>query len=330
MRKRFVLTVLFVCAGLVVPDCGLPQQGPGWFFGPTVGKLNFTLSYDGMLYPDRPVSGQNADMGFSTHRVRLLAPIAQSDRFEWAALAGLKVLPVDTHATLPDTGEAFPDRLWDVDLGTAARWKLDNGWIVGGDIVVGSASDRPFAGIEEMSFQADALLRVPWQEGLAWIFLLNYSNIREFAPHFPLPGLTLAYEPGPHLQILAGVPYSSLRWAPTRDLEIAASYFIVRTVRTRASYRILSPLSVYAAFDWDSQRFFRHDRTDNDARLSYYEKRIGGGIRWDLNPNVYLDAGGGYAFDRFWFEGENYSDRKINRIDLADGPFATLRLGVRF
>jgi hypothetical protein len=73
----------------------------------------------------------------------------------------------------------------------AARWKLDNGWIVGGDLVVGSASDRPFASIDEISFQADALLRVPWRESFAWIFLLNYSNIREFAPHFPLPGVTL-------------------------------------------------------------------------------------------------------------------------------------------
>ena len=330
MRKRFFSAVLVLCASLLVHDCGLAQQGPGWFFGPAVGKLDFTFSYDGALYPDRPVSGQNADMGFSVHRVRVLAPITQSDRFEWAALGGLKVLPVDTDAILPDTGDAFPDQLWDVDLGTAARWKLDNGWIVGGDLVVGSASDRPFASIDEISFQADALLRVPWRESLAWIFLLNYSNIREFAPHFPLPGVTLAYEPGPHLQILAGVPYSSLRWAPTRDLEISASYFVVRTVRTRVSYRILNPLSVYAGFDWDNQRFFRRDRSDDDARLSYYEMRIGGGIRWDASPRVYIDAGGGYAFDRFWFEGEDYSDRNTNRIKLADGPFATLRVGVRF
>lgn len=330
MGKRFFLAVLVVCAGLVMPEFGVAQQGPGWFFGPALGKLDFSLSYDAAWYPDRPVSGQNADLGFSLHRVRLLAPIAQSDRFEWAAVGGLKVLPIDTHAILPDSRREFPDQLWDVDLGTAARWKLDNGWIVGGDLVAGSASDRPFAGIDEMSFQADALLRVPWRESLAWIFLLNYSNNREFAPHIPLPAVTLAYEPGPHLQILAGVPYTSIRWSPASALEIFASYSIVRTVRTRVSYRILSPLSVYAGFDWDNQRFFRHDRTDEDARLSYYEKRIGGGIRWDITQSVFVDAGGGYAFDRFWFEGEDYSDRNVNRIDLANGPFATLRVGMRF
>jgi hypothetical protein len=266
-----------------------------------VGKLDFTFSYDGALYPDRPVSGQNADMGFSTHRVRLLAPIAQSDRFEWAALGGLKVLPVDTQATLPDTGEGFPDQLWDVDLGTAARWKLDNGWIVGGDLVVGSASDRPFASIDEMSFQADALLRVPWRESFAWIFLLNYSNIREFAPHFPLPGVTLAYEPGPHLQILAGVPYSSLRWTPTRDLEISASYFIVRTCGP--VWLRFCPAQRIRRLRLGQPAVFRRDRptttparptTDADRRASL-----------TCATRVHRRRRR-YAFDRFWFEGEDY------------------------
>jgi hypothetical protein len=330
MRKLLLSAILVIFAGLAIPDWGLTQESQNLFFAPTLGNLKFSVSYDTMLYPDRPVSGQTADMGFSQHRVRLFAPIAQSERFEWAALGGLKALAFDTGAVLPDSRQGFPDQLWDVDFGTAARWKLDNGWIVGADVVVGSASDRPFASIDETSFEADALLSVPWRQSFTWIFLLNYSNNREFAPHVPLPGVTLAYEPGPHLQLVAGLPYNSIRWVPVSGLEISASYFILRTVRSRVSYRILSPLTAYAGFDWDSQRFFRHDRTDDDARLSYYEKRIGGGVRWDVTPNVYLDAGGGYAFDRFWFEGESYSDRNINRIDLADGPFATFKIGVRF
>lgn len=328
-HRHLVLLTLVCCCGMI-PGSALAQQGPVWFFSPTLGQVKLNITYDGAFVPDRPVSGQDAEMGFSQHRVRVLAPITQNDRFEWVALGGVKLMAVDTSAILPDSREEFPDRLWDLDFGTAARWKLNNGWIIGGDLIIGSASDRPFNGLKEMSIQADALLRIPWRDHLAWIFLLNYSNIREFAPHFPVPGVTLAYEPGPHLQVLAGVPFSSIRWVPLNRLELTASYFFVRTVRARIDYRVLDPLRLYASFEWDSQRYFRHDRDDDDARLSYYEKRIGGGIRWDILPSVYLDAGGGYAFDRFWFEGENYGDRNTNRIDLASGPYATLRLGLRF
>lgn len=328
--RRFLLPAILASGmGLSLPCVASAQQGLEWLIGPTLGQLKPTLAFESTLYPDRPVTGQDADMGMSQHRARLLAPIVQNDRFEWAALGGVMALSTDTGAILPDTKQAFPDRLWDVEFGTAARRKLENGWIVGGDLTLASPSDRPFGSIHEMSVTADALLRVPWRDSLAWIFLLNYSNLREILPDVPLPGVALAYEPGPHFQLLAGMPLL-VRWAPTEDLELSASYVVLRTVRTRVSYRMLRRLSIYAGFDWDSQRFLRHDRDDADARLFYYEKRAGGGIRWDVTAGVYLDAGGGYAFDRFWFEGKKYSDRNNNRIDLADGPFALLRVGVRF
>lgn len=329
--RRFLLSVLLVFSiGGAWPRLAAGQHGPEGFGRRTVGDLKIGLSYEGILYPDRAVSGQNTDMGLSQHRVRFFTPlIQQKDRFEWAASAGVKALSIDTGAVLPDTGQAFPDELWDVDFGTAARWKLENGWIIGGDVRLGSASDRPFGSIRETSVNATAQLRVPWRDSFAWIFLLNYSNLREVLPNVPLPAVALAYEPGPHLQLQVGLPFS-VRWAPTDALEFSASYLLLRTIHTRVTYRPLDPLRVYAGFDWDSQHFFRHDRSDTDARLTYYEKRLSGGIRWDVTPTVSLDASGGFAFDRFWFEGENYSDRNFNRINLADGPFAALRVGVRF
>jgi len=45
--------------------------------------------------------------------------------------------------------------------------------------------------------------------------------------------------------------------------------------------------------------------------------------------HVGFELAGGYAFDRFYFEGENYSDRHDNRIDVGAGPFVSARLNVR-
>ena len=39
---------------------------------------------------------------------------------------------------------------------------------------------------------------------------------------------------------------------------------------------------------------------------------------------------GGYAFDRFYFEAEKYSDRNNNRIDIHSGPFVIGKISVRF
>jgi hypothetical protein len=42
------------------------------------------------------------------------------------------------------------------------------------------------------------------------------------------------------------------------------------------------------------------------------------------------EVSGGYAFDRFYFEGDSYSDRNENRIDVDGGPFVVGRIMVRF
>ena len=330
MVRRPWIALGIIAALLALPSPARAQAGPEWLLGQEVGRLKFSLAYESTIYPDRGVAGQATDLGMVQHRLRGVAPLLQSDRFEWALFGGLKALDLGTRAILPTTGGPFPGTLWDVSLGTAARGKLENNWIVGGDLIVGSPSDEPFASFEEMTLTADAFLRIPWSKEVAGIFLLNYSKGREFAPDFPLPGFILAYEPGRDLNLLIGMPFSSLRWAPIKDLELSLSYILVRTVRAQVSYRWLEPLRVYAGFDWDSQRFFRHDRTDDDQRLSYYEKRVGGGLRWEPSLNIFAEASGGYAFDRLWFEGEKYADRSHNRLDIGDGPYVQLRIGFRF
>ena len=87
---------------------------------------------------------------------------------------------------------------------------------------------------------------------------------------------------------------------------------------------------MFAGFDWRNQRYFRADRDNNDERIFYYEKRVGGGFRLGVAPQVALTFQGGWAFDRFYFEGEDYGDRDGNMIDVADSPYGTFKIGARF
>jgi len=45
---------------------------------------------------------------------------------------------------------------------------------------------------------------------------------------------------------------------------------------------------------------------------------------------VAVNLSGGYAFDSFYFEGEDYDDRDQNRIDIENGPYGAFRVDVRF
>ncbi len=100
-------------------------------------------------------------------------------------------------------------------------------------------------------------------------------------------------------------------------------------VRARVTWQIFQPLWAYVGFDWDHDHYYRSDRDDKDDKIFYYEKRLTAGARFDLR-HIGFEVYGGYAFDRFYFEGEKYSDRDANRIDVGAGPFIAGKLSVRF
>ena len=148
MRKFLLPLFLVFSIGGALPGLAAAQQGPEGLFRPTVGDLKVSLSYDGTLYPDRPVSGQSTDMSLSQHRFRLVGPLLQQkDQFEWTAFAGFKALSIDTGAVLPDTGQAFPERT----LGYRIRYdgaleageRLDHWWEPGARVGLRPALQQP-------------------------------------------------------------------------------------------------------------------------------------------------------------------------------------------
>ena len=94
-------------------------------------------------------------------------------------------------------------------------------------------------------------------------------------------------------------------------------------------YEIARPLRFLAGFDWDSDAYFRAGRSDKDEKLFYYSKRVTAGFRFDLR-HIGVELTGGYAFDRFFFEGERYADNNQSRIDVDDGPFVVGKVSFRF
>jgi hypothetical protein len=330
------MTILSASAALVLalllllaPRPAAAQSELMQWLDPRLGNAFGRADYRVTFFPDRKVDEQPTDLGFIQHNVTLVVPIWQDSRDEWMVSGRLRYQDYDTRAILPDDGRRFPHELWDVRFGGSYRHLFDNGWTAGASFTIGSASDEPFHSTDELIVSAAGLLRVPHRARNAWLFSLYYSNTQEFLGGIPIPGIAYHWVPSDRFNAVVGVPFTSVEYRPLDKLTLDFLYAPVRRVRARATYRPFRPLRAYIGFDWDYDAYFLAKRRDEDDRLFMYDKRVIGGIRFDLRY-VGVELYGGYVFDRFYFEGESYSDRRDNRIDIASGPFVGFRIGGRW
>jgi hypothetical protein len=256
-----------------------------------------------------------------------VCPIRQDAHDEWSASTNVRAEFFHTGAILPNTDQPFPEDLWNIRFGTSYRHLYDNGWIAGGSVSFGSASDKPFENLNVMTAGVSAFLRVPSGEHNAWLFSLSYSSTSELP--IPIPMVAYIYQPSDQLRINIGLPFQVM-YRPLDDLTFDFSYMLLRTVHARATYRIARPLRVYVGFDWENESYFLADRPKDNDRFFYYDKRVTAGVQLVVSKHVTLDLAGGYTFDRFYFEGAQYSDRNFNRLNIDDGPFASFQLVARW
>jgi len=301
-----------------------PQEGlTRWLDFDAYEDDPFMLDYDVRYYPRGGVVGQPGRLDMARHH--FAAGMQQvgyglhgiNTRINWLELA--------SDATLPD-GRKLPSRLIDAQVEFFVPWFLP--WSEF-SIAFGSASDKPFASGDEMFVDITWLAMLPGEDKSGFLFLINWNTNREFLNGWPVGGIAYRYQrdKSDNLKLVLGFPYSGVRWKATDRLQINAEYEFPRTVHTRVDYLCGRGVRLYGGFDWTNERFALHDRMEKADRLFYYEKRLTAGLRWDINEHMFIDASGGWAFDRFFFEGRGYQDRDDNRLDIKDGPFIGLTFG---
>jgi hypothetical protein len=302
--------------------------GFGNLFSPNVGELPLRATFRSTIFPNEKVEGQGTSLGFSQEDFSLLVPLYQDPCNDWSVSGHFRAEPFHTGGTiLPDSLRGFPDNLYAVHLGTEYRHLFDNNWIAGGGVSFGSASDRLFHSINEMTVGVNTFLRIPSGERNAWLFTLSYSPTSELA--IPVPGVAYIYQPSDTFRAYIGLPFQ-LYWRPLDDLTLTFSYMLVRTVHARATYRLSGPFRVYAGFDWSNESYFLAGRADDRDRFFYYDKRLTTGVQYSLSRNLLLDLSAGYTFDRFFFQGHSYNDRHHDRVDVGNGAFVSFGIQSRW
>lgn len=287
-------------------------------------------SYRATWYPDQPVSGQGTKLGYLESDFLFSTPLFQTTTDQLSLRTNVRNEAFNTGAVLPDSGRAFPGDLWNVQAGLTYTHRFDNNWVAGGVLNIGSASDKPFRSIDEMTIGGVGFLRVPSGDRNAWLFSLAYSPTGQIA--FPIPGVAYFYQPSDRFYANIGLPFQ-VGYRPTDDVFLDFSYMLLTTVHAGVVYRVtpVSPqLFLHAAFDWKNESYFLANRTDQQERLFYYDKTLSVGARYNFNRHISLDLSCGYAFDRFYFTGRTLSDRHHDRVDVGDGPFASIQLQGRW
>lgn len=330
-RPRVLLLFGLTAILLVAPVSAHAQSELVQWTDSTLGKMMGRADYRLQYYSTERVENQSARLDLDQHNFTLVAPVFQTPRDELSVSGRLRYQDYDTNAIFPDTNERFPRELWDVRAGLGYRHKFDNQWILGGTVTVGSASDRPFHSTDEMIVRAAGLLRVPSGDRDAWIFTLMYTSDVQIMGlrHVPMPGVAYLWQPSEQFRAVIGFPFTSVEYKPTEKLTLDVTYFPVRTFHARATYAMFRPFRIFLGFDSDHDAYYRADRGDKDDQLFYYEKRVTGGMRFDLR-HVGIEVTASYVWDRFYFEGESFSDRSENRLDIEPGLAMGLRLGFRW
>jgi hypothetical protein len=319
------LVTIFFGAGSVQA-----QSDIGLLMSPRRGASTGFVRYSGSYTFKGGVEKQGVDLETSRHGLDLALPLAYDLKNELTLVLRMAHREINTQARLPDDGRAIPRGLWDAGVGLNYRRFLSSGWVVGGQVKVGSRSDRLFESGHESWVRLIGVVQTPVKRSRSWFFFLYYSNVSSTLPEIPIPGLAWSYTPSPRLQLLLGLPMSMVRWRPDGRWSLAVSYIVPRTVRFRAGFRILRQVELFLKGSWAGEAYALADRPDKDHRLYYYRKQVVLGIGLNPTKNIKIELTAGYSFDRFIFEGDGYDDRDRNRLDLENAPVIGLNVTIRW
>jgi hypothetical protein len=331
-RKRFgwVLVMSVVFGALVLSQAqgqdAIEDQME--FLSDRFGTIRGWLKYAVNHNFEQGISDQTSDFGLTEHELQIPGFRVGGENSELLVGGNVRVLDIRSDAVLPNSNQSFPEYLAHPEINVAYKERMADDKIWGVSLALGSPSDRPFGSIQEVGVDTTAFLRLPINDDDAWVVYLNYSNMRQGLQHVPIPGIAYVHEPSENLLAFVGLPLAYVKYKPSERWTLRAYYMLPRSVHAKASYEFAEGFNIYGGFDWDADVFFRHDRHEDENRLFYYQKSIGGGLRWKINEDIYVDFSAGYRFGRFFFEGEDYGDRDFNRINVGDGPFLALQAGI--
>lgn len=230
-------------------------------------------------------------------------------------------------------GATLPDELYDMDLTLAYRHVFKNNWILITYGSIGSASDKPFDSADEMTYGGGAILKIPHGRYNSFLLYVDYDNARSnrLLSEFPVGGAGYLMAVAERSYVIIGFPMAKIHFNKWKrwKVDVNAIMPYSRSIEAKTSFELVSWAEIYAKYDWGNKTFFRAERKNEDDRLIYWDQRLEAGFHLTPHENVNIGLGGGYAFHRFFYEGQRYSDRR-RRIEMDASWYGEMSFDIRF
>lgn len=268
------------------------------------------------IIPAREVPAQNAGVSQLSHELNFTAPIHGDETEDWSLRGNFQNTQISSDSSL--NGRGLPAQLWNATLGVGYRWRIEDRNIFGADVGLGSASDRPFHSIDEAAVHVNVLYSIPSGERNAWVFLLNYSNLRPTLNHIPLPGVAYFYHPNDNFRALLGLPFLSVHWK-LDDSWTLSTFLSPFNANGQVSYTIVGPVQAYLALNWMTQTFYLMERADKNERFFHAFKSASLGLRSPVATWLYLDLSAAYLMGRSYYEGTSFSKYRGTPVEVDSG-----------
>ncbi len=334
MMRKFVLSFVAMAGLVLVGQSSFAAEQWARWLTPEINKFhvlgNFEATY---LKEAKTDEGEDRFSAVELNMPELTVPIIQTDKTEWEFNLSGDSMNIDTEAVMPDSDVALPDELASLVGGTTVRHIMDNGWLVGISGRFGSASDKLFESEDELVYGGTAFIKIPHGEYNAFIAYVDYSNNRFDSKYnqYPMGGVGYQLVLAENAWTVLGFPATFVHYEPIKNLTFDASYIFPRVFNAKLAYAMMeNRLSVYSQFKWDYKRYLRSGRVDEDDGLIFYDKRVSLGADFQITENIGVGAAVGYVFDRFIFEGQEYAERHVDRIDIDNTWFASASLDIKF
>lgn len=329
-RRRLATLAGAVVAAVLLSGSAARGQSVMSWLDPRLIKSRPVADYRVRTYAGKAgVREQAAHMRYSRQQFSFTMPVYHDDTEQWRLTTQATSLQLDTSARMPDTGEAFPDELWDFRLGGGYGRRLDDDRTAGVHATIGSAGDKPFATAGETALSAVGFYYKAEDKTSGWLTFLTAQSQLDGTGAYAFPGFGYHIETE-RVEALLGLP---VFWAKVKPVESLALQGLAMPSRVMAdaTWTIGDGVALFATYDWEWQRYVRHDRFKRDEHLFYTEQRLWGGLEWDISKHVKFVAAGGYGFDRRFYEADNYFwGSQRNRMSVGDGPMMYLRLRIKF
>ena len=190
---------------------GLAQDDLRLWLNPRPNDFTLLLERESILYDDADVTDQDIEFEAMRHDLHLRWRLGAVPDSEWILSLDGDSWSIDSDARFDESGRKVPQELQRVAAGATYRRFLDNDWLLGQNLELGSASNKPFDSAEELYIGGTTFLRLPSGPHNAWLMLLNFDTRRSLPV---LPGLAYQAVLGEDLQVVAGVPVLAVDWRP--------------------------------------------------------------------------------------------------------------------